>query len=174
MKDPGRIAAVIIQNGDAYEPTLGPKYGPLKAYWESPTPERRDELAKAVSEQGLREEILGEVAPEVAERISPDLWNLSWPVLREHRDVMIGFFLEIRSSVQLFPQYQAYLRDNQPPALIVWGPQDGYMPAEAARAYLADLPDAELHLIEDGGHWLLETHLDQVVAAVRPFLTRLL
>jgi pimeloyl-ACP methyl ester carboxylesterase len=173
LKNPERVVALIIQNGDAYEETLGPKYDALKAYWHDPTYERRDELARAVTFDGLREEVLGEVAPEVAARISPDLWQLAWPLMREHRDVMIGFFAEIADSVRRFPQYQAYLREYQPPTLIVWGPQDGYMPAESARAYLADLPDAELHLLEDGGHWLLETHLDQVVALIRPFLSRL-
>jgi pimeloyl-ACP methyl ester carboxylesterase len=168
LKDPARIAALIIQNGDAYEETLGPKYDALKAHWANPS----DELAQAVSFEGLREEVLGEVAPEVAERISPDLWQLAWPLMREHRDIMVGFFAEIAESVRRFPEYQAYLRKHQPPTLIVWGPQDGYMPAESARAYLTDVPDAELHLFEDGGHWLLETHLDEVVARLRPFLTR--
>lgn len=46
------------------------------------------------------------------------------------------------------------------------------MPAASARAYLRDLPDAEMHLFEDGGHWLLETHLDEVVPLVRDFLAR--
>jgi hypothetical protein len=45
------------------------------------------------------------------------------------------------------------------------------MPAESARAYLRDLPGAELHLL-DGGHWLLETNLDEVVALSRNFLGR--
>lgn len=172
IRDPSRVVALIIQNGDAYEETLGPKYEPLKAYWDSPTDERRTELAKAVTTEGLREEVLGEVPAEVAERISPDIWQLAWPLMREHRDIMVGFFLEIQSSVRRFPEYQAYLRKHQPPTLIVWGPQDGYMPAESARAYLADVPDAELHLFPDGGHWLLETHLDEVVEQIRPFLSR--
>lgn len=53
--------------------------------------------------------------------------------------------------------------------MIVWGPQDGYMPEGAARAYLRDLPDAQLHLL-DGGHWALETNLDEIVALLRQFL----
>ncbi|WP_238175932.1 alpha/beta fold hydrolase [Kribbella albertanoniae] len=172
LKDPDRITALIIQNGDAYEETLGPKYEPLKEYWAEPTDERRTELAKAVSAEGLREEVLGEVPPETAERISPDLWQLSWPLMEPHQDIMVGFFLEILSSVGRYPEYQAYLREHQPPTLIVWGPEDGYMPAESARAYLADLPKAELHLLDGGGHWLLESHLDQVVPLVRDFLDR--
>lgn len=46
------------------------------------------------------------------------------------------------------------------------------MPAESARAYLRDLPQAELHLIEGAGHWLLETHFEGALPLVRGFLTR--
>ena len=45
------------------------------------------------------------------------------------------------------------------------------MPEDAARAYLRDLPQAELHIL-DGGHWLLETHATEVIALVRDFLSR--
>jgi pimeloyl-ACP methyl ester carboxylesterase len=172
LRDPARIAGLIIQNGDAYEETLGPKYAALKEYWADPTDERRAPLAEAISFEGFREEVLGEVPPHTAERISPDLWQLSWPLAQDRRDIMSGFFLEIRESVRQYPAYHAYLREWQPPTLILWGPRDGYMPAEAARAYLADIPKAELHLFEDGGHWLLESHLDEVVPLVRDFLSR--
>jgi pimeloyl-ACP methyl ester carboxylesterase len=79
----------------------------------------------------------------------------------------------LKENLAWFPKYQAYLREHRPPTLIVWGLRDGYMPEGAARAYLCDLPDAELHLLEDGGHWLLETHLNQTVGLVRAFLDRL-
>ncbi len=46
------------------------------------------------------------------------------------------------------------------------------MPEGAARAYLRDLPKAELYLFEDGGYWLLETHLQQVAEITRGFLSR--
>jgi surfactin synthase thioesterase subunit len=45
------------------------------------------------------------------------------------------------------------------------------MPAGAARAYVRDVPNAELHLV-DGGHWLLETNLQEVVLRSRDFLAR--
>jgi pimeloyl-ACP methyl ester carboxylesterase len=67
--------------------------------------------------------------------------------------------------------HQAYLREHQPPTLIVWGPRDGYMPEGSARAYLRDLPDAEFHLL-DGGHWALETNLAEIAALARDFLGR--
>lgn len=46
------------------------------------------------------------------------------------------------------------------------------MPEDSAHAYLRDLPDAERHLFEDDGHWLLETHLAPVADLMRDFLGR--
>lgn len=173
MRHPERIDSLIIQNGDAYEDTLGPKYLSLHEYWAQPSPQRRAALTGAVTERGLREEILGEVPAHVAERISPDLWHLAWSRMgAEQRGVMVDLFAEIETSVRRFPSYQAYLREHQPPTLIVWGPCDGYMPEAAARAYFRDLPDAELHLFDDAGYWALETHLDEIVYRIRDFLIR--
>ena len=165
------MAALIIQNGDIYEDQLGPNYDPLQAYWAKPTPQARQKLLDAVSEEGFRHEFVGEVQPHLEARISPDLWRLSWPLMNtpDRREIMVGLMEGLRENLAWFPRYQAYLREHRPLTLIVWGPQDGYMPEGAARAYLRDLPDARLHLL-DGGHWALETNLDEIVALVRDFL----
>jgi pimeloyl-ACP methyl ester carboxylesterase len=173
IKRPERIAALIIQNGDIYEDELGPKYKALKEYWENPTPEGRERLGEAVSEEGFRDEFVGEVAERLIERISPDLWKLSWPLMQQprRREIMIRLMEGLRENLGWFPRCQAYLRQYRPPTLIVWGPQDGYMPEGAARAYLRDLPEAKLHLL-DGGHWALETNLEEITALARDFLGR--
>jgi pimeloyl-ACP methyl ester carboxylesterase len=173
MRQPDRIAGLIIQNGDIYEDTLGPKYAALKAYFADPTPEARAKLGEAVSEAGYRDEFLNDVRPELAARIPPDLWKLHWSLTTpQRREIAIGVIAGLKENLAWFPRYQAYLRAHQPPTLIVWGPQDGFMPEPSARAYLRDLPKAELHLL-DGGHWLLETNLSEVAALARNFLCRI-
>ena len=172
MRTPERVAGLIIQNGDIYEDQLGPKYGPLREYWARPTPEGRRTLEAAVSEEGYREEFEGEIDEGLKDRLPPDLWKLHWSLTTpERREIMVGLMEGLRENLAWFPRYQAWLREHHPPTLLVWGPQDGYMPEGAARAYLRDVPDAELHLL-DGGHWLLETNFDEVVPIVRDFLGR--
>ena len=148
IKAPERIAALIIQNGDIYEDALGPKYEGLKAHFANPTPDSRQKLEDAVSEEGFREEFLNDVHGELAEMVSPDLWKLAWPLMTaKRRGIAVGLMEGLKENLAWFPCYQAYLRQHQPPTLIVWGSHDGYMPAPSARAYLRDLPDAELHLL---------------------------
>ncbi|WP_454853745.1 alpha/beta fold hydrolase [Rhizobium binxianense] len=174
IRRPGRIAALIIQNGDIYEDALGPKYAPLQEYFRNPSPKGRAGLGEAVSEDGYRDEFLNDVRPELAERIPPDLWRLHWSLTTpRRREIALDVIAGLRENLAWFPRYQAYLREHRPPTLIVWGPQDGYMPEASARAYLRDLPAAELHLL-DGGHWLLETNLPEVVALTRDFLSRIM
>lgn len=173
IRHPDRVAALIIQNGDIYEDALGPKYEAMLSFFAEPTPERRSALEKAVSEEGFRDEFLNDVREGLAERISPDLWRMSWPLMDtpERRQIALGLMLGLDKNIEWFPRYQRYLRQHRPPTLILWGPQDGYMPEAAGRAYLRDLPDAEFHLL-DGGHWALETNLEEIVALMRDFLTR--
>ncbi len=173
IKAPERVAALIIQNGDIpYEDALGPKYAEIEKTWALPPSEMREKLAQAVIEETFREEFLNEVRPDLAERIPPDLWKLHWSLMTPKRkEVAVGLIAGLKENRAWFPQHRAYLREHRPPTLIVWGPQDGYMPEKSARAYLRDLPDAELHLL-DGGHWLLETNLAEVVALARDFLGR--
>ncbi len=174
IQRPERITALIIQNGDIYEEALGLKYEFLIEYFANPTSKRRAKLVEAVSEQGFREEFLNDLRPDLALRISPDLWKLSWSLMNtpKRREIAVSLMEGLEENMEWFPRYQAYLRQTQPPTLIVWGPQDGYMPERSARAYLRDLPNAELHLL-DGGHWALETNLDEIVALTRRFLGRL-
>jgi pimeloyl-ACP methyl ester carboxylesterase len=172
---PERVTALIVQNGDIYEDVLGPKYQGLKDHWSNPTDETRAVIEAAVSEEGYREEFLNDVSPEVAKRIPPDLWKLHWSLTTPQRKAIHErIIIDLKDNLRWFPRYQEYLRKFQPTTLIVWGPCDGYMPAESARAYLRDLPNAELHILEDAGHWLLETHLEKATRICRDFLERVL
>lgn len=172
IRHPERVLGLIIQNGDIYEDAMGPKYAGLKAFFADRSAANRQKLEAAVSLEGFKEEFLNDLRPELAETIAPDLWHYHWSLVTpRRRDILIGLITSLDQNIAEFPRYQAYLRERQPPTLIVWGPQDGYMPAESAHAYLRDLPEAELHLL-DAGHWALETSLDVIAPLIDAFLER--
>jgi pimeloyl-ACP methyl ester carboxylesterase len=154
IKAPERVVALILQNADIpYEDALGPKYADIEATWTLPASEMRRKLAEAINEETFREEFLNDVRPELAARIA------------------VSLIAGLRENRSWFPHFRKYLSEHRPPTLITWGPHDYYMPEKSARAYLRDLPDAQFHLL-DGGHWLLETNLDEMVALIRNFLGR--
>lgn len=175
MRDLSRVAGLIIQNVDIYMDALGPKYAFLLELFRNPSDENRRKLAEAVSEEGFKEEFLNDVRPELAERIPPDLWRLHWSLMTpRRREIATEVIMGLKHNFgDWFPRYQAFLREHRPPTLMLWGPQDGYMPEASGRAYLRDLPDAELHML-DAGHWLLEVQLDEAVRLTRDFLSRVL
>ncbi|HEY0817877.1 MAG TPA: alpha/beta hydrolase [Rhizobacter sp.] len=174
IRAPERVVGLIIQNGDVpYEDALGPAYAEIEKTWALPDAQMRAELAKVVNAEAFKEEFLNTVRPELADLIPPDLWTLHASLLTPRRkDIAVGLIAGLRENRAWFPEHRRYLREHRPPTLIVWGPQDRYMPEASARAYLRDLPQAELHLL-DGGHWLLETNLDEVVTLTRDFLQRI-
>lgn len=171
LSAPEKVAGLVIQNGDIYADAFGPKYDFLKKSWDNPGPRARRAIAQHVTEAGFRSEFAGELPADVAGRISPDLWQLHWSLMSTPERVanLIRLLEDQPTTLDWFATEQAYLREHRPPVLIVWGTEDGYMPEPSARAYLRDVPDADLHLF-GGGHWLLETHLGDVVPLVRAFL----
>lgn len=174
IKRPERIVGQIIQNGDVpYEGALGPKYADIEKTWSLPEDQLREQLRSAVTEETFRDEFLNDVRPELAATIPPDLWRLHWGLMTERRkDIAAELLSDLKPNRAWFPHHRRYLQSYRPPTVIIWGPQDHYMPEASARAYLRDLPDADLHLL-DGGHWLLETNLTEVASLARAFLKRL-
>jgi pimeloyl-ACP methyl ester carboxylesterase len=105
--------------------------------------------------------------------VNPDLWELDQHYLDQPgRDgVMLDLLFDYQNNVALYPSWQQYLREHQPPTLLAWGQNDAYFPEAGARAYLADLPDAELHLL-DTGHFATATHSADIAGLISAFLDR--
>jgi pimeloyl-ACP methyl ester carboxylesterase len=104
-------------------------------------------------------------------RVNPDLWELDQRYLElPGRDqVMLDLLYDYQNNVALYPAWQEYLRTYTPPALLPWGRNDAFFPPEGARAYLDDLPDAALHLL-DTGHFATATHSAEIAALISAFL----
>ena len=80
----------------------------------------------------------------------------------------LDLLYDYRTNVALYPQWQAFLRERRPKTLIVWGENDLFFTPEGGRAYLRDLPEAELHML-DSGHFAVEDSLDEIVVHIKRF-----
>ena len=85
--------------------------------------------------------------------------------------MQLDLFYDYRTNVGLYPRFQQFFRERKPPTLIVWGKNDVIFPTSGALAYLKDLPDAELHLL-DTGHFALEDKGAEIAALMKDFLSR--
>jgi pimeloyl-ACP methyl ester carboxylesterase len=171
LSHPERVSALIIQNGNAYEAGLSPFWAPIRAYWADPSPANRAALRAGLTLAATRAQYVDGVDDPA--RVDPETWAVDQARLdRPGADeIMLDLFRDYRTNVALYPQFQAFFRQRQPPTLIVWGARDAIFPAAGARAYLRDLPKAELHLL-DTGHFALEDKGPEITALVRDFLGR--
>jgi pimeloyl-ACP methyl ester carboxylesterase len=104
-------------------------------------------------------------------QIAPDGYLLDIALMSRPgaEEIQLDLILDYRSNVALYPEFQAYFRNHQPPLLAVWGRHDpAFIPA-GAEAYKRDLPDSKVHLL-DTGHFALETHANEIAQFIRSFL----
>jgi pimeloyl-ACP methyl ester carboxylesterase len=94
-----------------------------------------------------------------------DLFFLARP--NAHR-VQLDLFYDYRTNVELYPSWQQFLREHQPPTLIFWGQGDIFFTPEGGEAYLRDLPEAELVRL-DSGHFAVEDCLPQISDGITRF-----
>lgn len=173
IRHPERVTALVIQNGNAYEEGLREFWKPIKAYWSSGQAAQREALRAGTTLEATRSQYLDGVADPA--RVDPSAWALDQALLDRpgNVEIQLDLFYDYRTNVALYPQFQQFFRERQPPALIVWGKNDVIFPAEGARAYLKDLPRAELYLL-DTGHFALEDQGDEIARLMRDFLGRVL
>src|SRR6185437_10011852 len=120
------------------------------AYWKSRSAEAEKAIATFLLPETLKTIYThGHQNPEL---ISPDNWNMDAHYLeRPHaKQVQLDLFYDYRTNVELYPKWQAFLRQHKPRTLIFWGQGDLFFTPAGGEAYLRDLPNAEIHRLTSG------------------------
>jgi pimeloyl-ACP methyl ester carboxylesterase len=169
MLRPNRIAAIVSQNGNAYEEGLGDAWAPIRRYWSDPSLENREAVRRELSPDGLRSQyIFGVPHPET---IAPEGYTLDAAMIARpgNMDIQLDLFLDYANNVKLYPSFQEYFQKSKPPLLAIWGHHDPFFIPAGAEAYRRDNPNASVQFL-DTGHFALETHVEEVASAMRIFL----
>jgi pimeloyl-ACP methyl ester carboxylesterase len=168
-RNPERVEAIVSQNGNAYEEGLTPFWDQLRAYWADPSPGNEAPLrALLTKETTVFQYTEGYRDPA---RVSPDAWTTDQFFLDRpgNQEIQLDLFYDYRTNVAAYPEWHAYFRAHRPPLLAVWGRNDPIFGPDGARAFVRDLPDAEIRLL-DTGHFALEDHAEVVAGHIRRFV----
>ena len=171
LAHPDRITAIISQNGNAYEEGLSQGWNPIQKYWKEPTAQNRAALRDFLTPTATKSQYTYGVPKELS--VAPEAYTLDSALLARagNDEIQLDLFLDYASNVALYPKFQEYFRTRRPPVLAVWGKNDPFFLPVGAEAFRRDNPDAEVHLY-DTGHFALETHHQEIGAAIRDFLER--
>jgi len=171
VRHPERISAIISQNGNAYEEGLSDGWSPMRAYWTEASEANRKALRAFLSPETTVWQYTHGVSDTTL--VSPDGFSLdNFYLARPGADeIQLDLFGDYKSNVAMYPEFQAYFRKHKPPLLAIWGKHDPFFLPAGAEAFKRDIPDAQVRFV-DTGHFALETHCDEIAAAIREFLPR--
>ncbi|GBG36294.1 alpha/beta fold hydrolase [Mycobacterium montefiorense] len=170
LRDPSAITAIISQNGNGYDAGFVEDFWKVvRAYQSEPTTETEAPVRQFLGLDATRWQYLTGVPDETL--VDPDCWHHDYALLsRPGNDlVQLKLFRDYATNAPMYPQVHEYFRASRVPLLAVWGRGDEIFGPAGAEAFAADLPDAQIHLL-DGGHFLLESALDEVTELIRNFL----
>jgi pimeloyl-ACP methyl ester carboxylesterase len=172
MARPERVTAIVSQNGNAYEEGLSDAWAPIRQYWKNPTAENHETLRQALSPAGIRWQYTeGVLDPSV---IAPEGYTLDAALIERpgNMEIQLDLFLDYATNLKLYPAFQEYFRKSKPPYLAIWGKNDPFFIPPGAEAYPRDNPNATVQFL-DTVHFALETHLEEIAAAMRHFLVQI-
>jgi pimeloyl-ACP methyl ester carboxylesterase len=168
-RHPERITAIISQNGNAYEEGLSGGWNPIQRYWKEPTARNRAALRDFLTPATTKWQYMHGVQDESL--VAPESYTLDSALLARpgNDEIQLDLLLDYASNVALYPTFQEYFRKHRPPLLAAWGKNDPFFLPSGAEAFKRDIPGAVVRFF-DTGHFALETHAEEIAAAIRGFL----
>lgn len=167
LADPSAVEGLVTQNGNAYEEGFGSDA--WAAIWEhgaNPSEATEQALRPFLGRELVEWQYVHGV-PDPS-TVDPDAWEhdialLARPGVDRAQLALLG---DYKTNRALYPDVHAWLRESGVPVLAVWGRNDELFGPAGAEAFRRDAPHARIELL-DGGHFLLESHLDEAVRIIR-------
>jgi len=173
LSRPDAIAAIISQNGNAYNEGLGqPFWSQIEKLWVSGAQSDRDALRPLLELPATQWQYQnGHPHPE---SVQPEAFYLDQALMDRpgNKEIQLDLFHDYGSNVKLYPQFQEYLRSSQVPVLAAWGKKDEIFVAPGAEAFRKDVAKLETRWL-DAGHFALETNEEQMAEWIMEFFDKL-
>lgn len=169
LAHPERIRTLIVEHAVAHNEGLGPNWDARRAFWAD----------RAANETALRTNLLSLATTRTrhvgsdprVERYNPDLWTDEFAFLSQpgQAEIQSDLFYDYRSNVEAYPAWQAWMREQQPRLLVLWGRYDLSFAQSEPEAYQRDVPAARVQHLE-AGHFALDMAADEIAVIIRDFM----
>jgi pimeloyl-ACP methyl ester carboxylesterase len=169
---PERLQGLIVQNAVAHDEGLGPLWEKRKAFWRDRKQYETELRQVFLSLDTTRQRHIG-THPR-PETIDPDRWTDEYRFLSlpGQADIQTDLFYSYQTNVASYPAWGQWLREQQPPSLVVWGRYDPSFQVGEVAAFKRDVLQAETHIL-DAGHFAIYDKPDEVGGYVEGFMARL-
>ncbi len=170
---PERVRGLVVQNAvanvEGWKPQIVGGFAPA---WKNRTPETEKAFRGAFTPEATRFQYVEGVSR--TNRIDPDAWIFDQALIdRPGNDrIQVELLYQYQHNVELYPQWQAFLKARQFPTLVVWGDNDPIFTTKGRDLFRTLVPSTEVHSYQ-AGHFALETHAPEIAAAMLAFLDRL-
>ena len=166
---PEKVQGMIIQNAVSHLEGLSPLWDIRKAYWQDRPAHEAELRANFTSLEATKQRHIGNTPHP--ERINPDTWTDEYAFLSSpgQTQIQLDLFYDYQTNLASYPRWQQWLRDRQPPLLVLWGKYDPSFTVAGAMAYKKDVPGCQVILL-DAGHFALDEALGQIAANILSFL----
>ena len=169
LTHPERLEALIVQDAVSHNEGLGANWKARRAFWAD----------RATNEDALRRNLLSLETTRTrhigndprVELYDPDLWTDEFAFLSQpgQAEIQSDLFYDYLTNVEAYPKWQAWMREQQPRLLVIWGKYDLSFDPSEPEAYRRDVANARIHLLE-AGHFALDVAADEIATLVRNFV----
>lgn len=165
LENPRRVASVTVADTVSYDSW------PSETWQEIIDEHLTDYMA--LSESAFREMLTGQLEMTV---VKDDL--MTGDTLEAYLAPLQGafgrasfFYHQVRHYDSRYTEeITDKLAELSVPTQILWGEEDRWQPVAYAHRLVEDIPDAELHVFKDAGHFVMEDAPDRVAGQIASFL----
>jgi pimeloyl-ACP methyl ester carboxylesterase len=171
VQRPDLIDGLIFQNANVYQEGLMERFLLKQPLWRKRNAATEAPVLRSLEPNSIKS--LYTHGARDAPALSPDGWTMDSALVQRpgNKAIQLELQADYESNLVRYPEWQAYLRERQPPTLVVWGKNDPIFGPKGAEAFRNDLPTAEIHLL-DTGHFALEEDAATIASLVGSFMQR--
>ncbi|GGH54450.1 2-hydroxy-6-oxononadienedioate/2-hydroxy-6-oxononatrienedioate hydrolase [Comamonas phosphati] len=107
-----------------------------------------------------------------ASSLTEELYQQRLANILARRDHLENFVKSLQANPRQFSDYGHRLSEIKAKTLVIWGRDDRFVPMDIGLRVIWGIPNAEMHIFNQCGHWAQWEHADTFNRMVQEFLAR--